>query len=903
MKNVLKILARDILRLVKAPAALVVVIVLVILPSAYTWYNVIGFWDPYGNTGNLRVCVANEDAGASSELMGDIDVGQMIVDELRENTQMDWQFMDEGAALAEVESGEAYAAFVIPSDFSSKLLTIITPDFDQPFIAYYVNEKIGPVVPKITDTGATTLDDTVNSAFVSAVSNVIAEKFDDTLQASEERIASSRSEAASLIAEGIQACSDARSAIAEERGALSTSSERLGAAESAMGTVRQDIAQAQSSLASLSGLAVSTQEAIDGLAAAIAATDAAATLEKAVEDLKAAAPGSIPSVIEGRQAAIAAAKADLDSGAAAAVSALTDSAARVSATLDAQGALVDQVGSLLGRAKTTTNTAVAALDSSSALLESLEGSLRSAYDSVMSMEGATAITDLLGEDGLDAAAFADFMAAPTRIVTEKLYPLGSYGAAMAPLFMNLTLWIGAFMLMVVLRQEADAAGIRNLTSSQRYLGRFSLFAILVVLQAIVCCLGLFVIGVHPVSAGALILASAVASLAYLSIIYALSVTMQHLGMGICVMLVFLQIPGATGLYPLEMTPEFFQAVYPLFPFTYGINAMREAICGFYGTLYAQNLGALVLFFAIFLALGLILRPLLANVNRMTAREIRDSGIFNSEDGEIPARRYRFYQIMRALSDRPEYREALERRKARLDRMYPSLIKWTAIMGVTVPVVLTLVLTLTAAEKVVLLSLWLAWIIFVFMLLIMIESLRFSLDRQLRLYQMDGCKLRGLYQQQHAVSGRGSDGPPSEEEPPLGGASARSENERAHGSQKAPLDEPTAQTPVPAPPSALPVPVPLGPASVPDGAGSAMASPPSGRQVAPHAPVPATPAGHAQSAQPSEPLPSEGAVLSVALDDGAARPHAAPSEPSGMGIDVSPAGYTVRLDSLDGGDER
>ena len=48
------------------------------------------------------------------------------------------------------------------------------------------------------------------------------------------------------------------------------------------------------------------------------------------------------------------------------------------------------------------------------------------------------------------------------------------------------------------------------------------------------------------------------------------------------MLVFAQIPGATGLYPIEMTSPFFQAVYPALPFTYGINAMREAICGFYG---------------------------------------------------------------------------------------------------------------------------------------------------------------------------------------------------------------------------------------------------------------------------------------------------------------------------------
>ena len=36
------------------------------------------------------------------------------------------------------------------------------------------------------------------------------------------------------------------------------------------------------------------------------------------------------------------------------------------------------------------------------------------------------------------------MGSPTELVTEQLYELNAYGSAMAPLFMNLTFWIGAF---------------------------------------------------------------------------------------------------------------------------------------------------------------------------------------------------------------------------------------------------------------------------------------------------------------------------------------------------------------------------------------------------------------------------------------------------------------------------
>ena len=263
------------------------------------------------------------------------------------------------------------------------------------------------------------------------------------------------------------------------------------------------------------------------------------------------------------------------------------------------------------------------------------------------------------------------MGSPTELVTEPLYALNAYGSAMAPLFMNLTFWIGAFMLLVIMKQEVDGEGIRNLTVTQRYLGRFALLAALAVLQAVVCCAGVLLIGVQAANAPALFFAAAVASLAYLSIIYALSVTLQHIGKGLCIVLVFAQIPGATGLYPIEMTAGFFQAVYPYLPFTYGIAAMREAICGLYGTQYLDALGTLAVFFAVFMALGILVRPLMANVNRMVAGQVRQSGLFNGEDVEIPARPYRFSQLFRALTGKDEYREELLRALRALRALVPA----------------------------------------------------------------------------------------------------------------------------------------------------------------------------------------------------------------------------------------
>lgn len=50
-----------------------------------------------------------------------------------------------------------YAAIVIPDNFSESLLSILSGDIKQPKLDYYINEKKNAIAPKITDTGASTI--------------------------------------------------------------------------------------------------------------------------------------------------------------------------------------------------------------------------------------------------------------------------------------------------------------------------------------------------------------------------------------------------------------------------------------------------------------------------------------------------------------------------------------------------------------------------------------------------------------------------------------------------------------------------------------------------------------------------------------------------------------------------
>ena len=109
---------------------------------------------------------------------------------------------------------------------------------------------------------------------------------------------------------------------------------------------------------------------------------------------------------------------------------------------------------------------------------------------------SSSLSSLIGTDGkLDAATIADFMLSPTVISEQAVYPVASYGSGMAPLFTTLSLWVGAFVLVVIPKLETDDEGIDDLTPTQGYLGRFLLLATLAAVQGLVTAIGDLVIGI------------------------------------------------------------------------------------------------------------------------------------------------------------------------------------------------------------------------------------------------------------------------------------------------------------------------------------------------------------------------------------------------------------------------
>ena len=355
------------------------------------------------------------------------------------------------------------------------------------------------------------------------------------------------------------------------------------------------------------------------------------------------------------------------------ISQVGSAAISLKAAITNQGYLIDQTGNIIDQLESTLGAAGDSLTQTDAVLADLGKTLTTARNDVSMLGTSTAIDELVDNGRIDPEKIAEFMASPTQVTTEKLYPLNAYGSAMAPLFISLSLWIGTLMLCVILKLEVDKEEIPDLTVVQGYLGRWLFFAVLVTLQAIVCVAGCLALGVQTVSVPAFFFTAIILSLAYLCITYTLSSSFQHIGIGLCIIMVFVQIPGGTGLYPVEMTDEFFRTVYPMFPFTYGINALRETIGGFYGTQWISYIGTL---FAIGISMGVIgvfVRPHLTNLNRLVAKEIKKSDLLNVEDALVPERRYRIGQLIRALADHDEFHNAVQQQADRFMTLYLSLI--------------------------------------------------------------------------------------------------------------------------------------------------------------------------------------------------------------------------------------
>lgn len=179
IKHTFQLYALDWKRIAKNPIAVLLMIALMIIPSLYAWFNIKALWDPYSNTGELPIAVYSADAGASFQGK-DIEIGDQVIDNLHENKQLGWRFVDSKEQVVEgVKSGKYYAGIYLPKDFSEDLLSFTSGDIKKPKIEYYLNQKINAIAPKITDKGASSIQQEITDEFIKTASSTLLSVFNE----------------------------------------------------------------------------------------------------------------------------------------------------------------------------------------------------------------------------------------------------------------------------------------------------------------------------------------------------------------------------------------------------------------------------------------------------------------------------------------------------------------------------------------------------------------------------------------------------------------------------------------------------------------------------------------------------------------------------------------------------
>lgn len=722
MKRILSIFFRDVKNIGKNPVAMIVALGITILPSLYAWFNIAANWDPYGNTVGLKVAIANLDEGVKLQALDTtVNVGDLIVTNLRANDQIGWQFVDENTAVEGVKAGKYYACVVIPRNFSDKLATIFTSDVEKPSLDYYVNEKKNAIATKITDKGVESIQQQVNESIISASSEALGKVWNAT-------VGNAREDQSHTADELLSSLKDVKTELVLMRSSTDSLKSALTAGKSLLKSVKamlpdaslllqsgQDTGQETRKLIrssqqlsdtvtdSVSNVLDIEDQVMDSVNASVRdgaekwsqdAGTAAGALKKAsdglrtlvsinsrlfgtINGLKGKVPAADPALstladlisaqLDRQKDALHILEDDeeqiLKTGAfpeeerkalRRAMDEMTEQEGRISdqyhhqvkpvlsqgldSLYDTISAAVDHAADVNGllprldQAMDSTDSSfdsfLETLDQTGTMISASEKKLDSIIGQIESVSKSQRLAKILEIMGNDPKTLGSFLSAPVQLEEKQVYPIGNYGSAMTPFYTILAIWVGGLVLVAILKcKVTEDEKILNLKPYEKYFGRYVLFMVFGMLQALIVALGdLYLLKIQCKEPLLFVAAALLASVVFVNIIYTLTISFGDVGKALAVILLVIQVAGAGGTFPIEVTPHFFRMVNPLLPFTHAINAMRECVGGIYKTAYRDDMLKILLYLPISLFVGIVLRKQVIWLHDFFERKLEETGV-------------------------------------------------------------------------------------------------------------------------------------------------------------------------------------------------------------------------------------------------------------------------------------
>ncbi len=290
--------------------------------------------------------------------------------------------------------------------------------------------------------------------------------------------------------------------------------------------------------------------------------------------------------------------------------------------------LLPQIDGTLTQTTGSFDSLIETLDQTASMIAAGEEKLDRIIDEVESVEESERLAKIVEIMKNDPETMGDFLSSPVNLEENQIYPIENYGSAMTPFYTILAIWVGGLVLVAVLKcRVVEDEKIQGGKAYEKYFGRYFIFMLFGVAQALIVSLGdLYLLKIQCLEPAKFVLAAVLASVVFVNIIYTLTISFGDVGKALAVVLLVIQVAGAGGTFPIEVTPHFFRMVNPMLPFTHAINAMRECVGGIYGNAYREDMAKVLLYLPISLFVGVVLRKQVIRLNDFFERKLEETGV-------------------------------------------------------------------------------------------------------------------------------------------------------------------------------------------------------------------------------------------------------------------------------------
>ena len=702
MITIFRVFLSDVKRLRSNVVAIVIIMGLSIIPALYAWFNIMSNWDPYGTsaTSQMKVAVCSQDSGVEIGSLS-LNVGDEVITGLKENTTIGWVFTaSKDEALEGVNSGDYYAALIVPESFTTDFISFLGGDPKNPTIAYYENSKKNAIATKITGKAKTAVQEQVNQKVISTLTEVLTESgkiFAENDENGVDIVASTADQLDELdsslqtyvnILNTFSLVTASASDLAESAQSLLINTQGIfDSGQDSVSNMQSSVlsgAQTADTVSSLIGISLDSVEQdltllsdqMDTLTVGDSfdsirnQVDTAKTMSKSTISVLKDIFGETDQYVSAVDKSFKQLNTDLtafkkDANVTAQslkhlkrtikadIKDCKNSIRKIRNTyqyqvqpdvsrsvLRMEQALI-QTGKMLNNIESSFGTIDRALESYQTTLDSgtdditatkdyivsLQSDIRKLSKSLRALSGDEQYNEMMDLLKNDPTLMASFMASPVSMETKAVYPIETYGSAMAPFYTVLAIWVGALILVALIHVKVAPVENLKVRPWQAYFGRYITFFLIGQAQTAITVLGdLFYVDIQCPHPFLFWLASAASSFVFTLLIYSLTVAMGNVGEAVAVIVMVIQVAGAGGTFPIEVLPEVYQMIYKFLPFTYCMNALRECVGGVYKNDYWMDLRALGIYILISLFIGLVVAVPLRRLNKVIERSKEKSKV-------------------------------------------------------------------------------------------------------------------------------------------------------------------------------------------------------------------------------------------------------------------------------------